>query len=78
MKLSVYSVEKTLFEGDVEKVIVKTPQGEIAVLENHLPIITTVRGAIKAVTSGGQEHTITVQNGVLEVRPEREVVVLAN
>jgi len=31
MKLSIYSIQSTLFEGEAEKLIAATPQGQITV-----------------------------------------------
>ena len=45
MKLSIYSIKKTLLETEAEKVTIPTMQGEITVLDNHLPLITLVKKA---------------------------------
>lgn len=78
MKLSVYTIQNTLFEGEVEKVIAKTAMGEITVLENHLPLITLLRGPAMETEKEGRREIIPVKSGFLEVRPESEVVVLAD
>lgn len=79
MKLSVFSIQSTLFEGNAEKLIAKTATGEITVLENHLPIITTLKGpTIEIFDKKGKRITINISSGFLEVRPESEVVILAD
>lgn len=78
MKLSVYTIQETLFEGAIEKIIAKTVMGEITVLENHLPLITLLQGPALVVEKEGKQETIPIKSGFLEVRPESEVVVLAN
>ncbi len=78
MKLSVYTIKNTLFAGEVDKVIAKTAMGEITVLENHLPLITLLKGPALETEKKGKRNVIPVKSGFLEVRPESEVVVLAD
>lgn len=79
MKLSIYTLKDVLFEGEAEKIITRTPLGEITVLADHLPIISTLTGpSVKIVDSNGKEEVIKINSGFIEVRPESEVVILAN
>jgi len=89
MKLSIYSLQNTLFEGEVDKVTLPTPQGEITVLDNHIPLITLINPgyvrytplltveASKEYNFSGTQKVIKLSGGVLEVRPQSEVVILA-
>ena len=78
MKISIYTIQNTLFEGEAEKLIARTPQGEITVLDDHLPLISVLEGpSIKIIDKQNQENIIKIASGFLEVRPEREVVILA-
>ncbi len=77
MKVSVYSIEETLFEGEAEKVIAKTPMGEITVLDDHLPIVSSLVGPVlKIIGKDEKAKIIDISSGFLEVRPESEVVIL--
>lgn len=78
MKLSIYSITSTLFEGEVEKLIAKTAMGEIAVLDNHLPLVTLLEGPrVEIIDTKGERNILPISSGFLEVRPESEVVILA-
>lgn len=78
MKIAIYSITATLFEGEAEKLIARTPQGEITVLDNHIPLVTPLMGpAINIIDEEGRTTNILLTGGVLDVRPESEVVVLA-
>ncbi len=78
MKISVYSMQETLFEGDAQKLIVQTPLGETTILDHHIPLISILEGPfIKLATQTG-EKIIGIASGFLEVRPESEVVILAH
>lgn len=72
-----------MYEGNAEKLIAKTPMGEIAVLENHLPIVSQIIGPeVKIVDKSKKEYIIKFVSGFLEVRPqetggESRVIILA-
>ena len=77
MKVSIYDIEHTLFEGQAEKVIAKTTTGEITVLNDHIPLVTRLIPApVHIVDNSGKESIIPVHSGLLEVRPGNRVVVL--
>ncbi len=78
MNLAVYSLRNTLFRGEVAKVIARTSQGQITVLPSHIPLITSVMGpALTVEDAAGKRMDIAISGGILEVRPESEIVVLA-
>ena len=77
MKVSIYDIEHTLFEGEAEKVIAKTTTGEITILEGHIPLVTTlVESPVRIFDSSEKESHVTIKSGLLEVRPGNKVVVL--
>ena len=78
-ELRVVSVERSLFEGDVEFIIATGAEGELGVLARHAPLMTILKpGALRIKeTIGGPEQTLFVGGGFLEVLPER-VTVLAD
>lgn len=79
MKLSIYSIHQTLFEGEVEKLICRTPQGQITVLDHHLPLISRLIGPdVGVVKKNHESAVIPLDSGFLEVRPGSELVILAN
>ncbi len=78
MKLSIYSIKQTLLEATVEKVTMPTPQGEITVMDHHLPLVTLVKeGVVSYYTSEHQWQEIAFSGGVAEIRPGSELVLLA-
>jgi F-type H+-transporting ATPase subunit epsilon len=79
MKLGVYTIEKTLYEGDITELIAKTTSGEIAVLENHVPLITRlIEAPLRIKEKAGTEKVIHIEGGYLEIQPENSIVVLVD
>ena len=77
--LRVVSVERSLFEGDVDFMVATGGEGEIGVLSHHAPLMTILKpGALRIrPANGGEEQVLFVGGGFLEVLPER-VTVLAD
>jgi F-type H+-transporting ATPase subunit epsilon len=77
--LRVVSVERSLFEGDVEFIIANGADGELGVLARHAPLMTALKpGPLRIQeTIGGPEELLFVGGGFLEVLPDR-VTVLAD
>lgn len=77
MKLTVYSIQNTIFEGEVESLTLPTATGEITVLDGHIPLISLVNPGNIRYTHSGTEKSLSLLGGILEVRPEDEAVILA-
>ena len=77
MKIAVYSISETLFEGNADELIAQTPSGQITVLNEHIPLITTlVAPTLTVVRKNEKPLDIALSAGTLEVRPQSEVVAL--
>jgi len=77
--LRVVSVERSLYEGDVEFVIANGADGELGVMARHAALMTILKpGPLRIQeTMGGEEQLLFVGGGFLEVLPDR-VTVLAD
>lgn len=79
MRVAVYSLEKTLYQGEVEKIIARTTTGEITILDNHVPLVSSLKGPnVEVVEQSGKKNLIPIVSGFLEVRPESNIVILAS
>src|SRR4029077_11470521 len=78
-ELRVVSVERSLFEGEVEFLVANGADGELGVLAKHAPLMTILKpGPLRIQeTYGGEEQVLFVGGGFLEVLPDR-VTVLAD
>ena len=78
-ELRVVSVERSLFEGEVEFIIANGADGELGVLARHAPLMTVLKPGPLRIheTIGGPEQVLFVGGGFMEVLPER-VTVLAD
>jgi len=75
--LRVVSVERSLFEGDVDFVVANGADGELGILPRHAPLMTILKPGALKIRHGGDEELLFVGGGFLEVLPDR-VTVLAD
>jgi len=74
--LTITTVTKQLFSDDVTSVTLPGAEGELTVLKNHVPLITTlVKGTI-TVRGKGDNRTFPVTGGLLEVSRAGAVVLV--
>jgi F-type H+-transporting ATPase subunit epsilon len=78
----VVSVERSLFEGEVDGrgrpfLVCLGADGELGILPNHAPLLTTLRPGELQIRNGTDEISLFVGGGFLEVLPDR-VTVLAD
>ncbi len=68
---------KVFEELAADMVIVPGSEGEMGILPHHAPILTTMGYGELRVKKGGAEEDFIIYGGIVEVRPDR-VVVLAD
>jgi len=70
IRCEIVSQDRMVFEGDADIVIVPGVEGEMGILPNHAPLLSTLKFGILKVRRGGREEVFTVAGGVVEVQPE--------
>jgi len=63
------SPEKLLFAGEVAQVDLPGSEGDMGVLANHAPLVTTLRPGIIVVHREGGDMRVVVNGGFAEVGP---------
>ena len=77
IRCEIVSQDRMVFEGDVDIVVLPGVEGEMGILPNHAPLLTTLTMGILKVRYKGEEEYFTVAGGVAEVQPDI-VTVLAD
>jgi F-type H+-transporting ATPase subunit epsilon len=70
IRCEIVSQDRQVFAGDADMVIVPGIQGEMGILPNHAPLLSTLKFGILRVRSKGAEQVFTVAGGVIEVQPD--------
>ncbi len=77
IRCEIVSQDRTVFEGDVDIVVLPGSAGEMGILPHHAPLLTTLNFGVIKVRTKGHEEIFTVAGGVAEVQPDI-VTVLAD
>src|SRR5512136_2259464 len=70
IRCEIVSQDRQVFSGEADMVIVPGIQGEMGILPNHAPLLSTLKIGILRVRFQGQEQVFTIAGGVIEVQPD--------
>ncbi len=75
LHLSIVSPEKMIFEGPVDSVTLPGTIGSFTILPQHAPIVSSLKaGKLSYVPVGGEEQTMDIQGGFVEMSDEETSV----
>ena len=77
IRCEIVTQERLLFAEDVDMVIAPGIDGEVGILPHHAPLLTALAYGELRIKRGGQEESLAIGGGILEVTPEK-VTVLAD
>ncbi len=68
MNLTILSPEKEIFSGEVKSVKVPGSAGQFEMLDNHAPIVSSLKpGEIRVIKSSGEKVSFLVDGGFVEM-----------
>lgn len=77
IKLDVVTAERVVFSDDVDVVVAPGVEGQLGLLPHHAPLMTMLQPGELLARKGGEEISLAIAGGFLEVRPDH-VIVLAD
>jgi len=78
MEANIIAENKIIYQGKVSSMTLPGSEGELTVLPNHLPLITSlIKCKIKVLEQTGKELFFNIDKGILEVQPD-EINVLVS
>lgn len=72
--LKVLTAERLFFEGDVERLIVRTTEGDVGILPRHINYVAALGIGGMTITQDGASRLAAVSGGFVEVSPEGTTV----
>lgn len=76
--LKIVTPDSVIYESaDISYVTIPTGAGEITVLPDHIPLISSIKTGQIKVGKDGDVFALAVSNGILEVQVNSKVVILA-
>jgi len=76
-RLEIVTAERVIFSDDVDVVVAPGIEGQLGILPHHAPLMTMLLPGELWVRKGGEDFSMAISGGFLEVRPDR-VIVLAD
>ncbi len=70
------SADRTLYEGDVERIVARSPHGEFAVLNGHAPILAVLVTGVIRLQTAETEHTFVCKRGTLTLADNHATVLV--
>jgi len=70
--------DRVLLDTEVSSVSLPTPDGEITVLNHHIPLATLLVPGIVRTKKNGVEEEVAVSGGFVEIKRDGTVMVLAD
>ncbi len=77
IKFEIITAERVVYSDEVDVVVAPGIEGELAILPHHAPLMTMLQTGELQVRKDGEETSMFVSGGFLEVRGDK-VVVLAD
>ena len=78
IQVDIVSAEGEIHSGDATMVFAPASMGEVGIAPRHAPMLTTLRpGEVRVQDAEGNEETIYITGGMLEVQPN-QVTILAD
>lgn len=75
--LEIITPEKVIYKDEVNEVVVPTVDGEIAILPNHINLLSQVNPGELIIKKGSSNQSLAITGGFLEVN-NNKVSILAN
>ncbi len=70
IRCEIVSQDRTVFQDDVDIVILPGVAGEMGILPHHAPVLTILKYGVIKIRRGGREELFTVAGGMAEVQPD--------
>jgi F-type H+-transporting ATPase subunit epsilon len=70
IRCEIVSQDRTVFQGDVDIVILPGAAGEMGILPHHAPVLTILKYGVVKIRRQGKEELFAVAGGMAEVQPE--------
>ena len=77
IRCEIVSQDRTVFQGDVDIVLLPGVAGEMGILPHHAPTLTILRYGVIKIRRQGKEELFAVAGGMAEVQPD-VVTILAD
>ncbi|HEX5807339.1 MAG TPA: F0F1 ATP synthase subunit epsilon [Anaerolineales bacterium] len=69
IRCEIVSQDRTVFQGDVDIVVLPGAAGEMGILPHHAPVLAILKYGVIKIRQDGKEQLFAVAGGMAEVQP---------
>src|SRR3990172_2750983 len=77
IKIDIVTAERLVYSDEVDVIVAPGTEGQLGILPHHAPLMTMLQPGELVLKKGGEEVSLAITGGFLEVRPDK-VVILAD
>ena len=77
IRLDIVTAERVVFSDEVDVVVAPGVEGQLGILPHHAPLMTILEAGELLARKSGEEFSLVISGGFLEVRPDR-IIILAD
>ena len=70
IRCEIVSQDRTVFQGDVDIVVLPGAAGEMGILPHHAPVLAILKYGVIKIRQDGREELFAVAGGIAEVQPD--------
>lgn len=74
--IEIITPARTFYTGDVEMIILETPEGEMGVLKDHMPMIVAVAIGPVRILKDGEWLEAVLSEGFMEIMKDKTVILV--
>jgi F-type H+-transporting ATPase subunit epsilon len=74
--VTIAGLDKVLYEGEADSVTLPAREGEITVLKNHVPLVSSLKEGNITVRHAGSNEEFKIKSGIIEVSKKGLLVLL--
>lgn len=73
-QLEIISPDRIFYEGPAEMLEIRTTEGEIGILKDHIPLTAMLTPCIANIKTGGGSRQAAIHDGFIEILKDRVIV----
>lgn len=78
INLKIITPERLVYQNEVDEISISTESGMVGILPDHIPLVSIIKAGELIVKKDEEILPLAVSGGVLEVKPNGQVIILAD
>ncbi|WP_053954729.1 ATP synthase F1 subunit epsilon [Inediibacterium massiliense] len=74
-ELEIVTPDKKFFEGSVQQIVVRTTQGDLGILKDHMSTVSPLQIGIIKIKENGQYKEATCAGGFIQIKEDKTTII---